>query len=57
MSEINFRKEQVQAYPQTKKYFIDPLVVRDCVILDGKCDCIRLNKNSLPDCKYLKNGV
>jgi len=30
---------------------VDPLVDRDCVILDGQCDCVRLPGNSLPECK------
>lgn len=29
----------------------DFLTDRDCVILDGQCDCPRLKGNSLPECK------
>lgn len=27
------------------------LMDRDCVMLDGACDCIRLPGNSFPECK------
>ncbi len=29
----------------------DPLVDRDCVILDGRCDCPRKKGQSFPECK------
>lgn len=31
----------------------DLLLDRNCVILDGKCDCPRLEGNSFPECKRL----
>jgi hypothetical protein len=34
----------------------DILVDKDCIILDGQCDCPRLEGHSLPECKrYGKN--
>ena len=30
---------------------MDPLLDRDCVILDGACDCKRLEGHTLPECK------
>lgn len=30
---------------------MDHLVDRDCVILDGKCDCPRQEGKAFPDCK------
>lgn len=33
---------------------IDPLVDRNCVMLDGNCNCPRLEGNSFPECKYLE---
>lgn len=32
----------------------DLLVDRECVILDGKCDCPRLPGHTFPECKKYK---
>jgi hypothetical protein len=35
----------------------DPLVDRDCVMLDGKCNCPRLPGHAFPECeKYGQKG-
>jgi len=34
----------------------DLLVNRDCVILDGSCDCPKRKDRFLPDCKLLKEN-
>lgn len=34
----------------------DQLVDRRCVILDGSCDCPRLEGKSLPECKLWMGG-
>lgn len=51
---INFKREQVRARPDLITYYADSLVDRNCVLLDGKCDCPRPVYDS---CKYLKNKV
>lgn len=51
---IDFQKEQIRARPELGKYFIDPLVDRSCVLLDGACDCPR---PVFDHCKHLKNKV
>lgn len=53
-STIDFQKEQIRARPELAKYFIDPLVDRSCVLLDGACDCPR---PVFDHCKHLKNKV
>lgn len=36
---------------------IDPLVDRDCIMLDGRCDCPRLPGKSFPECKRYPTSV
>lgn len=33
---------------------MDKLINRDCAILDGNCNCIKLPGNFLPECKLIK---
>lgn len=50
LTELEERLDQIEK--ELIELFDDPLVDRDCAVLDGNCNC----KIPWKDCKYLKEG-